>query len=134
MNFQVYNRFDSSVQSPRDAARSVYAFEPCARTFEEDLELHFRHGYVLSTPSVFVMGRAIDSGAPHSCIVDPSVDLSRGADCWHVYLCAGELDGLRDLIPYHLPLVSWERCNQLRFYELERVMRQLCRYMKRRSA
>ena len=110
--------------SPYQRARAVYASEPCARTFEEDMEHHLRHGFVFSTPDFFVMGRAVYSKAPHAQILNPAFQFhSDLQDCWHVYLMAGDIAMAWGILPYPLPMFSLERRNELRFYRFTDIAR-----------
>ena len=103
---------------------AVYDSEECARTFHEDLALHLMHGFVFSTPEVFVMGRAVSSQAHEDLIVDASYCFeSWQCDCWHVYLLAGSMVNAWRLMPYPLPMFSLERKNELRFYKFADIAR-----------
>ena len=110
--------------SPYQRARAVYASEPCARTFEEDMEHHLRHGFVFSTPDFFVMGRGVKSKADPRIIFNPEFNFGRELqDCWHVYLMAGDIAMAWGILPYPLPMFSLERRNELRFYRFEDIAR-----------
>lgn len=112
--------------SPLHEAMSVYQKEPCVRTFQEDLWLHLEFGFVFSTPAFFIMGRPVDKDAPHGLILDPSYQFKREeCDCWHVYLAAGDLGRAWSILPWPLGWMSFERKNELRFVETERI-RCLC--------
>jgi hypothetical protein len=106
--------------SPYEQAARVYELEPCARPFVEDLEAHLFNGYVFNTPDLFVMGRAVDSSAEQSAIVNPWHTFAREqCDAWLVYLAAGDLRQLITLFPYPLPKIGFERINKLRFYRFQ---------------
>lgn len=110
--------------SPYEQALNVYRTEPCARTFENDLAAHLQHGYVLNTPTVFVMCRPVRRSASPERIVNPWVYVW-APDCWHFYLYAGSLiEGIKHL-PYFLPYCSFERNNKLRFYRFDRLLLKL---------
>lgn len=83
------------------------------------------HGYVISTPWLFVMGRPVDSNDAQYRIVDPSC-IYEEFDCWHVYLAAGRIQDLARCLPFPLQWVSFERQNELHVLPLGRFMR-LCR-------
>lgn len=110
--------------TPLDKARAVYASEPCARTFEEDLRLHLKFSYVHSTPEYFIMGRPVTMDAAYSDITDPIVQFSE-PDAWWVYLASGDLKSFFTIKPFDLPYVGWERDNKARFYRADKVSR-LC--------
>jgi hypothetical protein len=110
--------------TPYDRARAVYASEPCARTFEEDLRLHLKFSYVYSTPDYFIMGRPVAMDSSYKDITDPLVQFSE-PDAWWVYLASGDLNSFFTIKPFDLPYVGWERGNKARFYRADRVSR-LC--------
>jgi hypothetical protein len=108
--------------TPVELAMQVYQREPCARSYDEDLYLHFINGFVFSTPEFFIMGRAVVSTEDHSEIVNPAVSFPRvRCDCWHIYLMAGDTAKAWSIMPWPLPLFSFERRNELRFYQSERI-------------
>lgn len=109
-----------------EKAAAVYRTEPCARTFREDLDAHLQHGYVFSTPHVFIMGRAVNSRADAALIVDPWHGFPRPEqDAWLVYLCAthdgGHIADALKFLPHELPLIGFERGNELRFLPFKLV-------------
>lgn len=107
-------------------AAAVYESEPCARSFREDLEAHLQNGYVFSTPTAFVMGRPVDSGADPAQIVDPwhGFDPAQ-CDAWLVYLAAGNIADVLRQEPFALTFYLWERKNVLRRFHAKTVKR-LC--------
>lgn len=113
--------------TPYEAARAIYQSEPCARTFEEDLLLHMKHGYVISTPRVFLMARPVWSVADDYQIVDASYLLPGShesvGDCWHIHVLAGDMAEALSFMPFELPFVSFQRKNVLRFWPLASIKR-----------
>jgi hypothetical protein len=110
--------------SPFETARQVYAQEPCARTFDEDLTLHLQHGFVFSTPRYFIMGRPVIRAADAQHIVDPRhIFTAEDCDTWHIYLLAGDPTPAWDIMPWPLAWFSFERRNELRFYPVDRIKR-----------
>lgn len=110
--------------TPYEQAREVYAKEPCARTFEVDLRHHLLAGFVFSTPEFFIMGRPVIKGSNRDWIVNPEYRFARkDCDCWHVYLMAGNPSAAWSIMPWPLPWFSFERRNDLRFYESPRIQR-----------
>jgi hypothetical protein len=109
------------MMTPFEKAREVYRREPCARTFEEDLILHLRFGYVIATPEVFLMFRPVSKQWPAACVVNPANVLHTDPDCWHVTLAAGNPRLFHGCFPYPLEWVSGERQNQLRFYRFQKI-------------
>lgn len=102
----------------------VFTQEPCARSFELDVELHLMFGFVFATPDFFIMGRPVDSAGRHEDIVNPSFEFPKDkCDCWMVYLMAGDVTKVWNIMPYPLPKVCFERRNELRFYSLDSIRR-----------
>ena len=110
--------------TPFEQARSVYENEACARTFDQDLLLHYLHGFVFSTPDYFIMGRPVDRHADSAAIVNPAHTFARAKmNCWHIYLMAGDCAAAWAIMPWPLGWFSFERRNELRFYPAERIRR-----------
>lgn len=122
-------------ESAYDAARAVYDSEPCARTFEEDLALHLRFGYVFSTPDAFIMGRAVNRNAPYQDILSPWVAQS-SPDAWLVWLASGSgaLALFMEREPFPMPFIGWERDNKLRWYRRQDLIRHVARTIPRGDA
>lgn len=120
--------------SPYELAREVYRHEASARTFEEDVALHFRFGYVFSTPDAFIMGRPIQHDAPHEEIILPWVTFP-DPDCWLVWLAAGPkaLEIFLRHEPFPCPYFAWERDNRLRFYTRSQLIRNVTRTSRNHS-
>lgn len=110
--------------SPYVTASAIYQREACSRTFEEDVAFHLMHGFVFSTPDYFIMGRPVSSQAHQSHITGQWVFSRDVCDCWHVFVLAGSITKAWDILPYDLPLMSYERGNDLRVLPLA-VMRRL---------
>lgn len=113
-----------AIINPIAKARAVYDREACARSFEEDLEAHLLHGWVISTPDMFIMGRPVLKTAP-AHILDPWWPFGDEADCWHVWLAAGDLRAMWAHLPFPLPWISFERDNALRFYKFESLRKKI---------
>jgi hypothetical protein len=110
--------------TPYEQARTVYRSEHSVRSFEEDLHWHLLNGYVISRPDFFIMGRHVDSKAAPGLILNPSwLFHPKDCDCWHVWLFAGDIAPAFGMMPFPLPLVSFERKNDLRFLPLESIRR-----------
>lgn len=78
-------------------------------SFEEAMEAHLQHGFVVSRPDVFVMFRPVPYDAPTEQIVDPWHVFHGRLDCWHVYVCAGNMAKAWEFCPVELPWISYER-------------------------
>lgn len=107
--------------SPLALARRVYETEPCARSFDDDLQLHLRHGIVLSTPTCFAMIRPVWSRWSHEILQSPWWADPDG-DCWMMWLAAGDITPVWDLGPSK-SLVAWEQRNVLRIMPYDRFRR-----------
>lgn len=103
---------------------AVYTKERSVRSFEEDLHLHLLNGYVINRPDFFIMGRHVDSRADPEQIVNPEWLFDpMDCDCWHVYLMAGDMARAFEAMPFPLPLISFERKNELHFQLLADIRR-----------
>lgn len=114
--------------TPWEQAIAVYQSELCFRSFDEDLRLHMRHGFVFSTPEFFIMGRPVVSLAHNDLITDSAHQFPvQDCDCWHVALFAGDIDKAWPVLPWELPLMSFQRRNDLRIVSLA-ALRRLSRF------
>lgn len=93
--------------TPYEQAYQLYQAHPQALTFPEYLGWHLQFGFVYSTPSFFVMGRAMDrfdlegDSAP--------LKLSDKPDTWFVHLLCGDMSKAWSILPYELPYMAFER-------------------------
>ncbi len=106
--------------SPYEKAKEIYWQEPCANTFRVDLEFHFRHGYVISTPRIFMMFRQVERWSDPELIVNPEAEFV-GGDCWHVHVAAGDMTEMLEHFPFPKPWISFERKNDLRFHHYQKI-------------
>lgn len=110
--------------TPYEEAAKVYAKEACLRSLFEDVHLHLLNGYVISRPDFFIMGRHVNSKADPAKITEPTwLFHPDECDCWHIALMTGDVARCFAALPWPLPLVSFERKNDLRFYPLESIRR-----------
>lgn len=72
--------------TPAEKVAALYDADS-PRTFREDLEAHLLHGYVVSTPEMFAMARAVERGAPDALLRDPWHVFSE-PDSWYIYAFA----------------------------------------------
>ena len=80
--------------------------------FAAHLESHYRHGFVFSTPSYFVMGRPI-MGNP----------MAPGG-AWFISAMAGSASEAWSILPWPLPWIGFERFdNRPRFHRMEHLRR-----------
>ena len=115
------------MMTPYEQAKAVYLSEPCARTFEQDLQYHLHTGYVVNTPDYFIMGRMVQTRHGNDIIRNPAIwTRSDLCNCFHIYLAAGVMAKFWEhASPEILAMefVSWERKNVLRIYPMSKVER-----------
>jgi len=110
--------------------------ESCPRTFAQDMGAHLKQGYVFATPDEIILARPVNSKAEPKAINNPFFPFRReDCDCWYIYgyadrsgtSWAGLVKKVLRWMPYHLPLVAWERKRdqRLRFYSIEKLQK-LC--------
>ena len=120
--------------TPVELAAQVYTREECSATFQSDLEAHLLTGYVHSTPTAFVMARPVSILADEALILDPWHSFPREEqDAWLVWLAAGDLASLLALFPYQLPLIGWQKRNELRFHGFVSTLARLQKVGKSRA-
>lgn len=86
------------------------AAELCAARggdFKEELEAHLLHGFVFSTPDLFLMGRTVPRGVDVSDLWQtwPKAE----CDAWFVWVGVGDAHALLALMPFPLPWIGWQR-------------------------
>lgn len=91
-------------------------------SFDEAMAWHFNLGFVHSTPEFFIMGRPVLSTGDQRAILDYGFYFA-SKDAWYVALAAGDLSKAWGVLPYALPLIGFDRTNEVRFYPLEQVRR-----------
>jgi hypothetical protein len=106
--------------TPCEKARKVHDADPDNYPFWWVVMTHFRVGVVISTDEVFMLARPVDLSAHHRDFDDPSITYSN-PNCWHVYLAAGNLARMSDLLPNDLPFVSYVRKNSLRHKRRKKI-------------
>ena len=117
--------------TPYQQAREIYNREECARTFEEELVAHLNNGYVINTPELFMMFRAVRRAWGEECILNPNESIAwtvGQADTWHVYAASGNPLDIFNHAPYPLPYISFERKNRLRFYSYPQMAEKLSQH------
>lgn len=113
--------------TPYARMRAWYKKHPGPLSFGEYVAMHLEDGVVVSTEEFFVMGRAVNSRA------EPWIGGSMRCwpreeqDAWYIFAMCGDPRLAWRALPYHLPLVCFNRRGQknLRFYPLPR-MSDLC--------
>ena len=95
---------------PFETARATQLLYVTREQFDSDLELYRRHGVVIDTPEIFVMARMVCKEATFGQILDPRFHFNPSdCDTWFVYLLAGRLAALWELIPFPLTCACWIR-------------------------
>lgn len=117
---------------PSEVAASLYGPDGIPGSFRDDLNAHLHHGFVVSTPDAFAMGRPVARVAPHRLHADPWFEFPpESCDAWMIWLAAGEVGDLWRLFPYELPWVGWaRRQGNLRWYEFNRFQSSLAKINK----
>ncbi len=104
--------------TPFKQAMEIYSREFCKRTFLEDFTLHLTHGYVISLPDRFLMGRPVRKDATYEQLIDITHRFNE-PDAWFVWAAAGcHPYHLLKSLPFNLQFIGWERRNRPRFYKL----------------
>jgi hypothetical protein len=109
------------VNSLRLAVYRLYDKYPQPRAFEEDEDLYRVSGYVIETPEVYIMGKAVKHDAPIECILHPGVCFAPSVcDAWFLHAMAGDIRAMYSAMPYFLPLVGWARRDgQVHFHSVK---------------
>jgi hypothetical protein len=83
----------------------------------------FNGGHLLAGPDFFLLGRPVMSTWSEDQILEFNASAPReSADCWHVWLAAGDVPGMLGAIPYSLPFVSFHRHGRLKVMRLNDVI------------
>lgn len=82
-------------------------------------------GYVIETPDCVLWGFPVryDPAATHY-----RIEHHQDPDTWLVWLCAGTIRGILDLIPYPLPRIMFARDNRLRTYKFQTITSKLMKW------
>ena len=87
--------------------------------FEEELWYHLQEGWVYSGDDCFLMATL----ETRACLLRQSIDKTLDTDTWFVYVYAGSLKRVLDLIPFPKKYVAFRRNNgPIKFYELEKLL------------
>lgn len=116
------------MNTPLLRAAEVYEKEVCKNSFDLDVALYLKFGYVIATPQVFLMGRPVEKGASYQQLMDLTHQFE-SPDCWWIFLAAGNLKEFFRYEPFPLPYFGWERSNKPRYWkrkDLIRWLNQIC--------
>lgn len=95
-----------------------YGNVPGLKKFMDDIEAHQRTGYVWSTDKAFMMARPVIKEYMW-LVTEPTFAFDvRCVDAWYIWLAAGDMNVLWELMPYPLPFIGWARRedDEPRFY------------------
>ena len=84
----------SSQLSPYEVARATCEHWG-VRKFEREMEEHLTNGFVVVTPSLFLLAKA--------------VELPDGRHAWSITHAIGDLPRLLNALPFRLPWFAWKR-------------------------
>ena len=109
---------------PVDAVAELYRQHAPENSFADDVRAYMAAGYVISTPEVFIMGRAVSRSGTFEQIIDPTHEFAdEEKDTWLISVFAGQSRNFLQFLPYPLMWLAWSRRNgPLRFYEFDRVI------------
>lgn len=110
---------------PIDRAKRLYG--AADESFERDLAMCMRFGYVFATPDAILMGfrcrsdviRAFKVGG---LTVSPHL-ASEDGDTWFVWLAVGNLTGVLRYVPRPAKFVAFSRRNVVKLYRFEELTR-----------
>jgi hypothetical protein len=143
---EIRNPKSQSPPSPYQRAHGWHLAGGWHWSFEQVIAAHAHNGggQVHVTPEVFVLARPVCRAWPEEWICDPQRVAARAdgggnaggggdgggiasadgiADCWHVWLLAGDAPAALRYLPYELPFMSWHRRGKLRVHALAEVVR-----------
>lgn len=95
--------------TPIEQVRRLYRLHP-GMSFEQNLAAHFERGYVVSTPQAFGMARPVRRDWEPGRLNDPwDVEPLESADCWFLWVLAGDLSVAARWLPQALPWLGFAR-------------------------
>ena len=95
--------------TPVEQVRRLYRLHP-SMSFEQDLTAHFERGYVVSTPQAFGMARPVRRDWTPGRLNNPwDVEPLESADCWFLWVLAGDLAVAARWLPCELPWLGFAR-------------------------
>lgn len=112
--------------TPYQRAQAVYLAEPCARPFAEDLQWHLRLGWVVATPTLFMLARRVRHDWPDSRLLSPWYVDPNGDAVW-IWLMSGDMAEAVTSVPWpdEVRWVGWERGNCPRWHARENLLANL---------
>jgi len=95
--------------TPIEQVRRLYRLRP-DMSFEDDLKAHCERGYVVSTPQAFGMARPVRRDWTPGRLNNPwDVEPLESADCWFLWVLAGDLAVAARWLPCELHWLGFAR-------------------------
>tara|TARA_R110000796_G_scaffold252537_2_gene387458 strand:+ start:4588 stop:4932 length:345 start_codon:yes stop_codon:yes gene_type:complete len=110
--------------TPFARAEKTAQQHPSGDNFLHDLLYHFEHGIVYSTPTAFVMGRAVKWDSPEILNLEYEF-LPDEVDTWFVWLAAGDMSEFFSACAFPMDYVAFERNGKIRRWPIARFQK-LC--------
>lgn len=108
------------------------AAKRAGRDFWSDYKAFSTGGWVMSTPSAFIMAKPVNRFMAER-IDDPWYTFHRDEqDTWLVWLAAGDMAEFFRFCPYPLSWLAWARRDRLRFWRFESIQHKVISYHGRR--
>jgi len=109
--------------TPYEQAAALYESGEVDSTLAADMEAHGLHGYILSTPTCFLLARAVPkSQAPYDI---SAVYPLEECDTWLVWAMAGDIREAMAFAPPTMKWIAFARKGVLRFHRFQNVKRKL---------
>lgn len=113
--------------TPVELASSLYRERRIASArFTADISAHYRTGYVINTPQMFLMFRGVRTMATPELISDPGYKFLI-PDAWFIWVFAAvspvTILEILDFQPHQLPYIGWARDDKRRFYNSATIFR-----------
>jgi hypothetical protein len=90
--------------------------------FLEELNKHLDSGWVYSGDDAFVLATELN----RECLLRQDINNRLDPDTWYVYLYAGDLKRVLELIPFRRKYVAFRRNNgPIKVYELDKLLQKL---------
>lgn len=109
--------------TPYQQAQALYMRFPelvAGRTLQDDIALHVTHGFVWSSPTAIILAKLTHSSYNPEQVARYWLKPAQ-ADCWFVYLAAGDLREFFRVAPLKLPFACFYRRGKFRRYPLDRL-------------
>lgn len=92
-------------------------------TFGEVIEAHaLNGGSVMMHPDIFIIARPIIAAWSDDDVRNPFKVAGDDADCWHLWLVAGDASRAPALMPYHLPFISRYKREVFRVHDTDELI------------